>query len=124
MFIEHSNQHLSYTSVKVINSIGESTWLSLCYSMRCVDEAPVGTAGSTGGASRPAAVIPLTLISAMRYRNTFYTTGELYIQLACSPYAACVGDDVPGTNIILSYVTGVLYPFLFGKECPSLKSVL
>ena len=31
----------------------------------------------------------------MRYCNMFDMPGELSAQLACSPYAACVGDDVP-----------------------------
>ena len=35
----------------------------------------------------------------MGYRNTFDTLGELSAQLACSTYAACVGDDVLGANI-------------------------
>ena len=39
------------------------------------------------------AVFPLTLI-----RITFDTIGELSAWLACSPYAACVRDHVPGAD--------------------------
>ena len=43
-----------------------------------------------------ATVIPL---SAVWYRNTFDTPGEVSAQLACSPYAAHEDEDVLGTNI-------------------------
>ena len=41
----------------------------------------------------------MSLLSIPLTRNTFDTPGELSAQLACSPYAACVGDDVPLANI-------------------------